>query len=171
MPEEVATTLQKFKRDFDPSKLRRAPRSLDEHGRAYGAGRRKASTARVYLVEGEGEIMINGKSLAEVLPRIHDRESALWALKVTSRIDKYNVWALVEGGGLTGQAEAITLALGRALLVHEPGLKLMLRKGVSQIPFQSLLGVVLGVAIFLGFEMTRSGFCLWMIQHLRMLIV
>ena len=80
-------------------------------------------------MEGTGEVLVNGKNIVQAFPRLHDRESALWALKVTQRLDKYNVWALVEGGGVTGQAESITLALARALLVHEPALKPALRRG------------------------------------------
>ena len=73
---------------------------------------------------------MNGKSINQAFARIHDRESALWALKATGRMDKYNVWALVNGGGLTGQAESITLAVAKALLVHEPSLKPALRRGM-----------------------------------------
>jgi len=54
-------------------------------------------------------------------------------LKATDRIDKYNVWALVTGGGTTGQAEALTLAVGKALLAHEPALKPALRRGKTLI--------------------------------------
>jgi small subunit ribosomal protein S9 len=106
------------------------PPTLDENGRARGKGKRKESSAVVQLVEGEGEVLINGKSLVEVFKRVHDRESALWALRCTQRLDKYNVWATVRGGGVTGQAEAVTLAIARALMVHEPGLKGVLRKGM-----------------------------------------
>ena len=81
---------------------------------------------RSLVVEG---IKQGGKTLAEAFGRIHDRESAIWALKATDRMDKYNVWALVSGGGTTGQAEALTLAVGKALLAHEPGLKPALRRG------------------------------------------
>lgn len=105
------------------------PGVLDSDGRAAGMGRRKESSARVYLVEGTGEVMINGRSVVQAFPRLHDRESALWALKVTGRLDKYNVFAIVGGGGLTGQAESVTLAVARALMVHEPALKPTLRKG------------------------------------------
>ena len=105
------------------------PGKLDKDGRANGMGRRKESSAKVQLVEGSGEVMINGRSIVQAFPRLHDRESALWALKVTGRMDKYNVFALVSGGGITGQAESITLALARALMVHEPALKPTLRKG------------------------------------------
>lgn len=105
------------------------PPRLDKHGRARGMGRRKESSAQVYLVEGNGQVMVNGRDLVEFFPRLHDRESALWALKTTDRLNKYNVWAVARGGGVTGQAESITLALARALLVHEPALKPTLRKG------------------------------------------
>lgn len=105
------------------------PRTLDQDGRAHGMGRRKESTARVKLVEGNGEVLVNGRSVVQAFPRLHDRESALWALKVTGRLDKYNVFAIVSGGGITGQAESVTLALARALMVHEPALKPTLRKG------------------------------------------
>jgi len=129
MPEEVRLALATYKRAVQPAENPPKPQFVDEVGRAYGLGRRKTSTARVWLVEGEGEVLINGKILTAMFGRLHDRESALWALKVTERLDKYNVWALVEGGGVTGQAEALTLALARALLVHEPLLKPALRRG------------------------------------------
>ncbi|KAI5308390.1 37S ribosomal protein S9, mitochondrial [Ascosphaera atra] len=58
----------------------------------------------------------------------HTRESALWPLTITERINKYNVWALVRGGGVTGQAEAMTVALAKALIIHEPALKPILRR-------------------------------------------
>ncbi|KAJ5139281.1 uncharacterized protein N7515_004129 [Penicillium bovifimosum] len=127
-PNEVQTTLSAFLRPGNPYAVETIPRTVDEHGRARGKGKRKESTAVVQLVEGEGEVLVNGKSLVEVFKRVHDRESALWALRCTQRLDKYNAWITVRGGGVTGQAEAITLALGRALLLHEPGLKPVLRK-------------------------------------------
>ncbi|KAJ6178007.1 hypothetical protein N7519_008468 [Penicillium mononematosum] len=128
VPDEVRNTLSAFLRPGNPYAVENVPRTVDEHGRARGKGKRKESTAVVQLVEGEGEVLVNGKSLVEVFKRVHDRESALWALRCTQRLDKYNAWIRVQGGGVTGQAEAITLALGRALLLHEPGLKPVLRK-------------------------------------------
>lgn len=121
--------MEPYKRDVNPYGIIRRPGTIDSDGRAYGVGRRKSSSARVYLVQGEGEVLVNGKSINSAFGRIHDRESALWALKATGRADKYNVWALVSGGGSTGQAEAITLGLARALMVHEPMLKPALRRG------------------------------------------
>jgi len=127
-PKEVTQVLARFRRPGSEEVQKAKPGRVDEYGRSTGVGRRKESAAKVYLVEGTGEVLINGRSLVQVFPRLHDRESALWALKVTERIDKYNVFAMVSGGGVTGQAESITLALAKALLVHEPALKPALRR-------------------------------------------
>jgi small subunit ribosomal protein S9 len=131
MPQDVVRAMAFYKRDIDPYANVAKPGVVDEFGRAYGLGRRKSSTARAWLVEGEGEVLVNGKTLNEAFGRIHDRESAIWALKATNRVDKYNAWILVRGGGTTGQAESITLALAKALMVHEPDLKPALRRGES----------------------------------------
>jgi len=128
MPVTVKAALDHYKRDIQPQLNEAKPILIDKFGRALAAGRRKSSTARAWVVEGTGEYLVNGKTLAEAFGRIHDRESAIWALKATERVDKYNVWALVEGGGTTGQAEALTLAIAKALLAHEPALKPALRR-------------------------------------------
>ncbi|KAI4215020.1 MAG: hypothetical protein LQ351_002334 [Letrouitia transgressa] len=125
---DLRDTMRIYKRDINPHDVQRKPTVIDEHGRAVGVGRRKSSRAKVYLVHGEGEVLVNGKNINSVFGRIHDRESALWALKATGRTDKYNVWALVSGGGTTGQAEALTLGTAKALIVHEPALKPALRR-------------------------------------------
>ncbi|GAO17043.1 uncharacterized protein UV8b_03141 [Ustilaginoidea virens] len=127
-PAAVKLALQEFTRDINPFSNLPRPVTVDKFGRAVGVGKRKASTARAFLVEGNGEVLVNGKPLNQAFGRVHDRESALWALTSTERLDKYNVWVLVEGGGTTGQAEAITLAVAKALLAHEPALKPALRK-------------------------------------------
>jgi small subunit ribosomal protein S9 len=129
MPEDVKAALTVYTRDIDPHANVARPIKIDRFGRALGVGRRKASTATAYVMEGTGEVMVNGKNLAEAFARVHDRESAVWALKSTERLDKYNVWARAEGGGTTGQAEALTLAIAKALLAHEPMLKPALRRG------------------------------------------
>lgn len=130
MPEEVVTALRRYMRDVQPFHNQPKPGVVDEYGRARGVGRRKSSNAVAYLVEGEGEVLINGKPLTQAFGRLHDRESALWALKVTERMDKYNVWCVARGGGTTGQADAIALAVSKALMVHEPLLKPALRRGM-----------------------------------------
>jgi small subunit ribosomal protein S9 len=130
MPEEVAAMLRRYMRDVQPFHNQPKPGVVDEYGRARGVGRRKSSNAVAFLVEGEGECLINGKPLTQAFGRLHDRESALWALKVTERMDKYNVWCVARGGGTTGQADAIALAVSKALMVHEPLLKPALRRGM-----------------------------------------
>ncbi|KAJ9612510.1 37S ribosomal protein S9, mitochondrial [Cladophialophora chaetospira] len=127
-PQEVRQILSRFRRPGSEAIQKAKPGTIDEYGRSVGIGRRKESSAKVYLVEGTGEVLVNGHNIVQALPRVHDRESALWALKITQRMDKYNVFALVSGGGITGQAESITLALAKALLVHEPALKPALRR-------------------------------------------
>lgn len=129
MPREVKEAMELYKRDINPYNNVIKPRLIDPLGRSLGVGRRKTSTARAWVVEGTGEVLVNGKTLVEAFGRVHDRESAIWALKASERIDKYNVWAVVRGGGTTGQAEALTLAVGNALLAHEPALKPALRRG------------------------------------------
>ena len=129
MPEEVKEAIARHKRNVDPFENRPKQQYLDEWGRAMGIGRRKSSAAKAYIVQGEGEVLINGKSLTQFFGRVHDRESALWPLKISQRLDRYNVWALVRGGGVTGQAEALTLAIAKALVVMEPGLRKPLKLG------------------------------------------
>jgi small subunit ribosomal protein S9 len=129
VPIEVTLALRHYMRDVQPYHNQPKPGVVDEYGRARGVGRRKSSNAVAYLVEGEGEVLINGKPLTQAFGRLHDRESALWALKATERMDKYNVWCVARGGGTTGQADAIALAVSKALMVHEPSLKPALRRG------------------------------------------
>ncbi|KAI1849553.1 hypothetical protein JX265_013618 [Neoarthrinium moseri] len=128
MPAEVLAGLAPFKREvnFYLNKPKVLP--IDRFGRSHAVGKRKSSIAQAWVVEGTGEVLVNGKPLSDAFGRIHDRESAVWALKSTERIDKYNVWAKVQGGGTTGQAEALTLAIAKALCVHEPALKNPLRR-------------------------------------------
>ncbi|KAK4657347.1 37S ribosomal protein S9, mitochondrial [Podospora pseudocomata] len=128
-PAPVIQALNDFKRSVQAFSNETVKKTLDKYGRSLGSGRRKSSSARAWLVEGNGEVLVNGKTLADYFGRVHDRESAVWALHATGRMDKYNVWARVEGGGTTGQAEALTLAISRALMVHEPALKPALRRG------------------------------------------
>jgi len=128
MPQEVIDGLVPFTRDINFHEKIEREIPVDRFGRTMGVGRRKTSTARAWVVEGTGEILINGKPVNEAFGRLHDRESALWALKSTERMDKYNVWARVEGGGSTGQAEALAMAIAYAITGHEPALKTRLRK-------------------------------------------
>jgi len=95
-------------------------------------GRRKASTARVYLTPSEGseeaKILVNKKSLEEYFPRGSHRMQIMQPLEVTERAQKYNFSVRVTGGGVTGQAGATLLGIARALEKVEPELRPELKK-------------------------------------------
>jgi small subunit ribosomal protein S9 len=91
-------------------------------------GRRKESVARVYLVPGNGNIMINGRPCERYFLRETDRIIVNQPLVVTNNVSKYDVIANLNGGGLTGQAGALRLGISRALATAEPELKDLLRK-------------------------------------------
>lgn len=133
-PQEVTQILERYQRPGSAKLQQAKPGTVDEYGRSKGVGRRKESSAKVFLIEGTGEILVNGRSIVDAFPRLHDRESAIWPLKISDRLDKYNIFALISGGGVTGQAEAMTLGVAKALLVHEPALKPILRRGKLRIP-------------------------------------
>jgi small subunit ribosomal protein S9 len=94
----------------------------------YGTGRRKSSTARVFLRSGKGSIVINGRSIEEFFGRETSRMIVRQPLELTKMTDKFDVSVTVEGGGITGQAGAIRLGIARALVEYNDTLKPELRK-------------------------------------------
>ncbi len=82
----------------------------------YGTGRRKTSTARVWLRAGDGKITINDRDPDQYFPREYWKVHALGPLSTTQTLGKYNVIVDVKGGGLTGQAGAVRHGIARALL-------------------------------------------------------
>lgn len=93
---------------------------IDERGRAYGRGSRKTAEARVWIQPGEGEIVINRRDFVTYFPRESDRDHVLGPLVASQTCGKFDVVAVVQGGGLTGQAGAIRLGLARALEKYNP---------------------------------------------------
>ncbi|HLB95186.1 MAG TPA: 30S ribosomal protein S9 [Nitrospiria bacterium] len=91
-------------------------------------GRRKNAIARVRLMPGTGQIMINERSFEKYFPRESDRSILQKPLETTSMVGKYNVHANVQGGGSTGQAGAVRHGIARALLSIDPGFREALRK-------------------------------------------
>jgi small subunit ribosomal protein S9 len=83
-------------------------------------GRRKTSVARVILRNGTGTITINKSEFEKVFPQLLSREDILAPFKVTETMGKYDVLVNVNGGGTTGQAQAIRLGIARALLRINP---------------------------------------------------
>jgi len=96
--------------------------------KSYGTGRRKSSTARVWLVPGKGNIKINNKTLDKYFSG-----EALWTavekpLELVNKKNELDVFVKVEGGGFTGQAGAIQHGIARALLKFDPALRSRLKK-------------------------------------------
>lgn len=94
----------------------------------YGTGRRKTSVARVRLVPGEGNIVVNGRELGEYFGRKTLELIVKQPLNLTNTLAQYNVVAKVEGGGPSGQAGAIRHGIARALLRVDGELRLSLKK-------------------------------------------
>ncbi len=82
----------------------------------YGTGRRKASIARVFLKGGEGRITVNGKDFQEYFRGILRALQALEPLRATGTVGRFDARITVEGGGPSGQIDAIKLGLARALV-------------------------------------------------------
>jgi len=94
----------------------------------YGTGRRKTSTARVFLRRGTGQIMVNQKPLDEFFGRETARMIARQPLELVELADKFDIYATVTGGGTTGQAGALRLGVSRALTEYDENLRSELRK-------------------------------------------
>jgi len=94
----------------------------------YGTGRRKTSTARVYLQPGTGRITINGRSIEEFFGRETGRMIVRQPLETVQLADKFDIQAHVDGGGITGQAGAIRHGIARALIGYDDTLRKPLRQ-------------------------------------------
>jgi small subunit ribosomal protein S9 len=94
----------------------------------YGTGRRKTSTARVFIKKGKGKIVVNKKPIDEFFDRETARMIVRQPLEHTDLLDKIDVIATVKGGGGSGQAGAIRHGLSRALLSYDDTLRLSLRE-------------------------------------------
>jgi small subunit ribosomal protein S9 len=95
----------------------------------WGVGRRKSAVARVRIAPGSGKIEINGRPLNDYLTAERDRKALFGPLEVTSTGGKLDIFVNATGGGSTGQAGAIVMGLGRALLKYDATLEVALRNG------------------------------------------
>jgi len=93
-----------------------------------GTGRRKTAVARVRLIPGEGEIVVNGRSLLEHFGQAIDEGDVRLPFRVTGTEGRFNAMIKVEGGGVTGQAGAIRHGIARAILELDPDTRLALRQ-------------------------------------------
>ena len=94
----------------------------------YGTGRRKSSTARVFVRPGSGSITVNKRSLDTFFGRETSRMIVRQPLDVTENLEKFDIVATVTGGGPNGQAGAIRLGIARALIEYDEGLRGDLRR-------------------------------------------
>jgi small subunit ribosomal protein S9 len=78
-------------------------------------GRRKTAVARIYLKEGEGKITVNDRDYKDYFPTVILQYQVVEPFNITNTLGKYDVKVNLDGGGITGQAEALSLAISRAL--------------------------------------------------------
>ncbi|HET6470335.1 MAG TPA: 30S ribosomal protein S9 [Pseudomonadales bacterium] len=94
----------------------------------YGTGRRKTSTARVFVTAGSGEIRVNERSLDQYFGRETARMVVRQPLEVVEAAERFNVYVTVKGGGGSGQAGAIRHGIARALVQYDESLRQPLRR-------------------------------------------
>ena len=94
-----------------------------------GIGRRKTSSARVRIVPGKGQFVVNGKPMEEYFTRIGDVDLINAPLTAAQMMGKLDVSVLVQGGGVSGQTGAVMHGLARALLKLDPELRAVMRAG------------------------------------------
>ena len=114
--------LSKLKADDKQEAVVNEPK-IDTLGRSYATGRRKESTARVWVKRGTGKISINGKKMVNYFARPVLQMQLNFVFDVAERKDQFDVIATVKGGGLSGQAGAVRHGLSRALCLFEPDLR------------------------------------------------
>ena len=94
-----------------------------------GIGRRKTSSARVRIMSGSGNFIVNNKAIQEYFTRTGDADIALEPIRSAGYEGKLDLSVKVQGGGVTGQVGAVRHGLARALLILEPGLRPAMRAG------------------------------------------
>jgi len=94
----------------------------------YATGKRKASIARVWMTPGDGKITVNGRELDNYFGREVSRMVVNQPLELVNMKDKFNVMALVSGGGESGQAGALKHGISKALLEADPDMRGALKK-------------------------------------------
>jgi small subunit ribosomal protein S9 len=94
-------------------------------------GRRKTAVARIYLKEGQGKITVNDRDFKEYFPTAILQYQILEPFEITNTAGKYDLKVNIDGGGITGQAEALSLAISRALIkINEENRPLLKVKGL-----------------------------------------
>lgn len=94
----------------------------------YGTGKRKSSTARVFLTPGAGNITVNKRDLSQYFPNETQRTLIRYPLTLTDNVGKFDVRIKVDGGGIVGQAGAIRLGITKALIEFNAELRARLKR-------------------------------------------
>ena len=94
----------------------------------YATGKRKTAISRTWLTPGSGEIKINNRPVEDYFPIESLRTQMLEPLKLTSTLGSFDIKARVQGGGLSGQVEAVRHGITKALSASDPDLRLALKK-------------------------------------------
>ena len=96
-------------------------------------GRRKTAVARIYLSEGTGKITVNDRDFKEYFPTAILQYQILEPFEITNNAGKYDLKVNMDGGGVTGQAEALSLAIARALVkINEENRPILKAKGLMR---------------------------------------
>ncbi len=90
-------------------------------------GRRKSAVARIYIAEGKGNITVNKKDYKKFFPTIQLHNRIIEPLVLVESTNKYDIKAHLHGGGVNGQADALRLAIARALVIIDPEYRPSLR--------------------------------------------
>lgn len=110
--EQIETTIDKYAPKLFPKGFASADPEVTKY---YATGRRKTSSARVWICEGSGEFIINGKSVIDYFPQLAQREHSLEPFTQCENAGLFDVFVTVKGGGVSGQSGAIRLGISRAL--------------------------------------------------------
>jgi small subunit ribosomal protein S9 len=94
----------------------------------YGTGRRKNAIARVFLMPGQGKLVVNDKNVPDYFGRRTLEMIVKQPLEVTGTVGRFDLRATVNGGGISGQAGAVRLGIARALIQADPNLRPALKK-------------------------------------------
>ncbi len=103
-------------------------KKIDQLGRSYATGKRKNAVARVWVKNGSGKIIVNGKSIDSYFARPVLRMIINQPFSITDRVDSFDVNCTVSGGGLSGQAGAVRHGISKALTLFDPSLRPILKK-------------------------------------------
>ncbi|KAF8160793.1 ribosomal protein S9/S16-domain-containing protein [Crassisporium funariophilum] len=154
---DIITMFESSKKEAFLARGKRKPVVLDQHGRSYTLGKRKTSSARVWMIPVQSPqlpeqeqspeellglpsteqpmysvttttILVNNLPLNEFFPLPADREKITRPLKVAGVLGKYNVFAIVRGGGTSGQSGALAHGIAKGVVAHEPELETMFRR-------------------------------------------